>query len=268
MKQHWIIPSSLLLALFTFIDAGEVIQPLSEVEAAAIVAAQEQAREAARTSKEAELQSAAILETAIAELGYKKVIFNRVANNDEPAPSGNDLGTTEPAFSQQQAPLEESLLAEAKPIVHLSISGQVDKNGISDLWWKYEGNSYRIFTNANFLYLTGTLMFEDADSRYAPFLLVFPANHAASSPDQWIPGPDDFSTDSIEYYIVEWGDSTEPSDAAFEGIEAMLTHYVENTASLKMAYENQQKLQQARKDYREANPPQERDVIINYRPLN
>ncbi|MEM1223528.1 MAG: hypothetical protein AAGH40_12295, partial [Verrucomicrobiota bacterium] len=71
----------------------------------------------------------------------------------------------------------------------------------------------------------------------------------------------------LEYYIVDWGDEAEPDLSAFEGIDAMLSYYSENSDSMKIAYENTKKLNALRKAYLEANPPKQRDTIINFRPI-
>ena len=243
------------------------LPPLSDAEAGAIVAASEKAKEQAKDAREAELGAADILETAVADLGAKKVIFNRVEK-----PSTAPEIHSEPTATEQ---LSEPVLTEAeilealkniKPVVNITLSGEVSEDGISELWWEHQQVHYRIFTNANFLYFTGIGDFEDDQNRYSMFTLISPQFGEPSS-DAWQPNPADFSPDALEYYIMEWGDSDEPDAAAFGAIEAMLAHYAANADTMKIRYENQQKLQAAAKAYDEQNPPEVRDVIINFRPL-
>lgn len=266
MKLKFFCISLLLINHFTCGQSLEV--PITEKEAEILVAEQEQEKEAAKDAKEIELQAAEIIETAVADLGFKKVIFNRVKNAPEnTAPQESETIQVDSTLTSEEieAALAAHIATEAKPMVSLTLFGEVDEEGISELWWEHEGSRYRIFTNANFLYFTGHGLFEDLDKRYSVFMLVT-SSETISVSENWEPTLDDFTSDALEYFIVEWGDAAEPSEAAFTGIEAMLSQYAESASEMQMAYENRVQIQQARKAYLEANPPKERDVIINFRP--
>ena len=260
------------LSLLAYGQNSELsVVPLSESEAEVVVAAQEQAKEAAKDAKEVELQSAEIIETAVADLGYKKVIFNRVSN----APSEATLDTSEvkPSERKTLSPEEiEAMMAtyaelESKPLINITLSGQVDENGISELWWDYEGARHRIFTNADFLLFTGLGdSFENEENRFSVFMMVSQDYSLHQQDEDWRPCLDDFTPNMLEYFIMEWGDAPEPNAEAFAAIEAMLMHYSANSAEMRTAYDNRRKIESARKVYLEANPPKERDVIINFRP--
>ena len=161
------------------------------------------------------------------------------------------------------------LEADSKPVVHVTLHGQVDDNGISDVWWNYGNARCRIVANANFLYFTGLSDFEDDENLYSVFMAVTSAvtvDREDGKDDEWHPTVDDFTPDALEYYVMDWGDTPAPDPSAFAVIDAALAHYAESSAELKTTYENRRKLAAARKAYLEANPPKPRDVIINFRP--
>jgi hypothetical protein len=140
-------------------------------------------------------------------------------------------------------------------------------NGIEIWWTNRTGRHYRVFTNANFLYLTGIGDFEDDQARYSTFMLVMPRDRSLEENGPWRPTVSDFTAGEFEYYIVEPNLLTSADQAAFAGIEAMIAHFSENSNDLKTAYENRLKLQQAKRAYDTANPRVDHDVIINYAPL-
>ena len=151
-----------------------------------------------------------------------------------------------------------------KPMVNVSFSGEVDARGISELWWTDDGVPHRVFTNANFLYFTGSGNFENATHRYSLFLMISKRSPQADAEGVWRPEPDDYNDDRIEYFAVEPED---PEAADYSTLEAMLAHYTQESADMQTLYENRQLLSRARKDYLEAYPPKKRPHIFNPRPV-
>lgn len=230
-------------------------EPLSEAEAAKIVAAEEQAKEAAKDAREVELNSAEITRTVKLKQGDKTIIFNLVKpsklnSTDTYATSGG--GET---FKTVASPERCFFVDTDRPLVNLTLHGDVDEDGISELWWNYEGQRHHIFSNANFLLLSGIGSFSNETNRYSVFSLVTRGGHKESDPS-----PSDFTEGQLEYLIVEG--SADP--AAYRGIECMMQHYAEHYEQLKIKYENDRKLREAREAYLEANPPKKRDIILNY----
>ena len=243
------------------------IRPLSDTEAAEIVAAQEAAKERAKDAREAQLKSAEIIETAVADLGHRKVIFNRV--------KAGEKGSSTPTETQLSRAAQTSFLSEgaffdpnAKETVHLALSGTVYDGVISELWWTYEGQRYACYINANAAYFSGTAEVESETTRYSLLvMLVIEQSTENTSSDKWRPTLADFSPDALEYFIADWGESKEPNMDAFAGIEALLRFYSQNEAQLKTRHDNALKLNNARAEYLKSNPPKvNRDTIINFRP--
>lgn len=243
------------------VDAGLTL--ISEAEAMATVQAREEAKEQAKDQRESELEAAEIIETAIADLGHKKVIFNRVKASPRSEPI-----ETAPQIAEITMPIDHSVSQEStKEAVNLMLSGTVDHDLISEIWWEHEGQGYRIFSNANFLLFSGVGNFEDAEANYSVFSMISgPSTHHISQWEGWRPTTEDFTSGSIEYYLVEWGEADTPDETALSGITTMLQFYAHNHVQMQITYDNSKKIHDAKAAYLEANPPQQRDTIINFAP--
>jgi hypothetical protein len=163
--------------------------------------------------------------------------------------------------------MAEFMAKAGKPMTHITLSGEVDAHGVSELWWRDEDVEHRVFTNANFLYFTGIGNFEDETHRYQIFLMISKRPPHATTPARgvdWRPAPDDFTPGQIEYLPVH---PTDPEAADYQSLEAMLTHYAEHAPDMKTTYENRRLLARARKDYLEVHPPKKRPFIMNFRQL-
>lgn len=241
-------------------------QAITPKEAAAIVKAQEEAKENALDKREAELLNARITGTAVANLGHKKIILNRV-QPEKP------VSTKAPRTIEKEADFNEAAFFDSNDKEHLSftLSGTV-REGISELWWKHGEHDFKIFTNANFLYFQGIGdSFENEDAVYSVFPIIIQgsATHGYQvEAEEWRPTWDDFNNGGLEYYVVQSSGIEEIDARALEPITLMLEYYQKNSGQMKVSYENAQKLREARQAYLETNPPKERDVIINSAPID
>jgi len=241
------------------------IRAISEAEAIATVQTQEQLKEKAKDDLEAKLLNARITSTAVAEFGHQTVIMNRVRHK-------NTL-FVEPTKIKESV-FDEAAILSAKVKEHKSLilSGTV-RDGISELWWRFDGQHYKIFTNANFLYFSGfTEDIEHGETIYSVFLIVVKGSSKlridTEGTSEWQPTHADFTDGQLEYYVVQ-SSGIEGTDAkALEPLTRMLEYYQKNSRRMKISYENAQKLRIARQAYLEANPPKERDVIINSAPID
>jgi len=240
-----------------------ILKQISQKEAEEIVQNQEQAKERAKDEKEAKLRSASIYGTAVADMGATNVEFNRVKLPQKakalPSQSKHTVGNFDKAaFLKQKSKEQLSFL----------LSGTV-RDGISELWWQYENFRFKIFSNANFLYLSGVPDYQSEDTVYSVFPIIIEGNPEATVPNNgWRPTASDFTPGQLEYIIVQ-SSNVEAIDAeAFKPIELMLIKYGEEYDQLKIAYENAIKLRDAKVAYLEANPPKKRDTIINFAPID
>ena len=242
MKFTTFILSACSVSLcFSVIAKDVVVKPLSESEAIAIVAAQEKSKEHAKDLREAKLKAAKIIETAVSDLGSKKVIFNRIKAF---RPSTTDQVDTS-ANSNKDTVIAEAFhhsLKNEKKQVKITLSGIVYDHTISEIWWDYDGQHYRIFSNANFLLFNGIGEFSDDEAYYSVFSMISSHNFdGLLNSDEWRPTTEDFSQDALEYYVVEWGDSDFPDEEALRGILAMLEYYALNFETMQIVYENSKK---------------------------
>lgn len=247
------------------------IQPISAAEAAAIVKAQEEARELAKDLREQELKNAEIRATATAAAGGRKVIFNRVEPVEPVEPksrSSVEPVTNSLTDTEIKALLKGEPYLRSKESIHLTLSGTVWDKTVSELWWNCDGERYRVFVNANFLLLSGLGDFEDEQAHYTSLMMIAGQQSGRPKPTErgWQPTLADFSSEGLEYIVVDPKDDAEIDPAAFAGIEAMLRYYAANHEEMQIRYDNAQKIREAKAAYLEANPPKERDTIINFRP--
>jgi|GEM_PF-1142689 len=247
-------------------QAYDIEKPISESEAYSIVAAQEVARELAQDAREAELLGARILETAVADLGSKKIIFNRVeAKEVESEITVRDTNPTKADFDEfafSMVPEKESL--------HFTLSGTVYEGGISKLWWSVGAHRFEIYTNADFRYFVAFDDFESEAARYSVFPIIVGSRQVLTrnleEDVRWHPVAEDFLEGQLEWFLTLSSGDAETDEAALEPIKLMLEYYLEHSDVMRIRYENGVVLQAARKAYLDANPPKVRDIIINHRP--
>ncbi|TVP77779.1 MAG: hypothetical protein EA353_09640 [Puniceicoccaceae bacterium] len=252
---------TLILAV-TYSSADEPsILPISKSEAAAIVQAQEMAKEAAKDAREAELKSADITQTLTLKQGEQTIVFNKVRPNSAHT-SLESVSETQSKTGKATITSAEllDLIEKQKNVQSITLSGEVhEATGISELWWTDGEQRFRVFTNANFLYLGGISRFEDKAVSYSVFSIITP-DYSNREAEKWRPALSDFTEGTLEYLIMEGSGDVE----AYYGLEAMLRYYAENEQTLRIAYENNKKLREARRAYLKAHPPKQRDIIMNY----
>jgi hypothetical protein len=247
--------------------------PLTPAEADAIVSQQMADREQQRQAKVAELESATVIESFEADLGDRKVVFNRVV------PGSGQTTTTAKAASVTMAKASSDALSQAE-IVRLSkevdsrenfsifLNAEVFSGPVSELRWQYKGKEYVAYANVDFKYFSGLSDFESTNAHYSVLLAASDGSRARlknSASGQWVPSIEDFSAEGIEYLVLE--DQASEDDSAYGVIAAMLSYYAEHESEMIVSYQRAEALREAKKRYLEANPPQPRDTIINFSPI-
>lgn len=267
-----------------------------------IVQDREEARKASKAEAKSDLLSdPEIVQTTFVQAGDQASIYNRLpARLNERRTVDNKFNTRS---SKSAIAAMLATLANNKPLQNITLSGVVDADGISEVWWKEGDLQYRIFTNANFLHLTSAGTFEDEDYRYNTFLVINPRPNYINTGDMtandaespWRPTLADFTPGLVEYYLVEpqqeaealsetttaaatadpeateYTQSAGPSqsdiEAGLTGLEAMLRYYADHSEQLEITYQNRKQIAAARKEYLENNPRTKGTEIINFRPI-
>lgn len=260
------IPSLMLAA------PSKPLKPISQDEAYNQIHVLESARKKAEATYKEQLIAAPAEETTVRFKQNRKIIYNRLSAKKPDNSRKRKPSSVESTRSQSGLlPVRnENPGQSSKPNHHLTLSGRVYPDGLSELWWSDRGQSFRIFTNADCGILKPMATYEDEHSRYTTFLAISAASTdlPATDKDRLNSKIEDFAMDGVKYWITEWGDKAEPDIRDFAGIEAMLNHYAQNKASLHTAKKNHQKMLQAREEYQRRNPPGQSETVINFRPLN
>lgn len=271
-------PESMKILIYFFVTAAtglilsaenELSDPkrITQEEAAEMVQEREIAKERAKDEREAELRSANIIQTTVADLGDQKVIFNRVRMEKKSATAQVPRTATSevsPTFS-----IEDFMDQQSKENLTFSLSGVAfgeEGKVISELWWRVQDEYCRVFVNADFSLFTGIADVENETTRYSPLMVVTRQIERSIYKDDWQPGWSDFTEGELEYFIVDCGNLEQPPAEYFVPIELMIRYYAENLEDMKLARDNAQTMRAAREAYLEANPPKKRDTIINMWP--
>lgn len=264
MRLHNIlILASIFLFSTGFLCSEQLL--LSEGQATDLVDSEELAKRALEDARLIQLQSEEILESAYVEFDGHRVIFNRVSKH-----KSEPKQVLEEVSAESQSLAELDLVASSKLRETFILSGNVWEDGVSELWWDFSGERYRIFTNANCMLFRGIPEIETEAVLYSILSLLVERSSVLLHPqDEEVTDRftiSDFSQDHIEYAIIEPKSLIEGEKEAFLAIEALLGYYVENYQQMFVAYQNAETLRKAREKYLRENPPVREATWINFRP--
>jgi len=253
-----------------FVEANES-DPLAPDEADAIIAQREAAKAERKAARIAELEKAEVLSQGEGTLpDGRKVILREVA-----PPVGDSFLTgvdsvkpvakpeparmkTEPEWTADQMAwiaAQEKLQSHKVQMLSCTV---YDRN-ITRIRWTYEDERYLAHTNADFNYLRGVMSVDTKTDRYDYFMGI--GNATSDQAREPLPDLPIFSPDRAEYVLVE-GDPSNTSATA--GLEALLAHYDANLDSLKIAYQRNEALSEARKRYKAAHPEEPENFILQF----
>lgn len=244
--------------------AEPILATLSPAEADAIIAQREAAKTERKAARHAELNRARVLsegETILPD--GSKAIVREVAPPETAGavlaqPESGHVATITPSFTpEQQAWME----AQAKLQTHkvLMLSCTVYDRSITEVRWKFEGEDYLAYTNADFNFLRGIMDVSTETDRYEFFFAV--GNASSEQRKEPLPHLPDFSSSRSEYFLT-LGDPAH--NGATAGLEALLAHYDANLNKLRIAYQRSQALAAAQKRYDEQNPEEPEDFIFQF----
>ena len=177
-----------------------------------------------------------------------------------------------PPTAEEQARADE--LAE-KAYVSLSLAGVVyldGKRAISELRWRDQQMpevEYRVYSNADFRFLTQLDHLETANAVYSWFPFIDEIDLKEWPKDQPSPLPRGikFSTTEIEYYLDKRSRSAAGQESVLEGLDYLHAYYQLHYAKLKAAYEHRIAEQaKVERELRE-NPPRKPNTILYWWPV-
>ena len=249
---------------------------LTATEAEAIVEARMNARAAAKAARRDALDSrAAFAEWEATKSDGTKTVFRRVA----PPPAPPVREGADPVRSEPSAELAEFLRrqADAKPPKYISLSATVYDGEISGIRLWHEGQRYEVLSNVSFTYLQVIGSFEDETAEWSFFGMVesvdreeeahFAADARALGAE-YTPRarPDKSLFSSME--VPEYHVLAEPGQKIPEGVldrlDAIHAYYLANERTLAIRHQRREALAAAHRKWREENPEEPQDTIINF----
>lgn len=293
-------PTFLAALLFTpallFAEANRIPEVPTRTEADAAIAAEMQARELREADRKASIEAVPAFEEWEVDHGNRKTILRRVAPpiprpRDESqisnlksqiAPSDDGAWTEEQIaawMAEQPVPRNLNLTA----VVYDPAKGGTG-NTLTEITWRDEDRrEWTILSNIDFRYLGGIGHFDDETHHWMTFLFVYEvdsekeaetARRAAEkgfpyeprSADHWLSlVPGDFLTSTEpEYLIIAEHEKAAIPAALYEELDALHRHYHAHEKRLIAEYERNQVMNEARRAWHEANPPEPKDTVINF----
>ena len=251
---------------------------LTDNEADLIIQRQMEAEDAAYERRKAALKSQEAEVEYEVDLGDRKVSLREMAPRQAPAPARVESATA-PATSLSEAEFA-AMLAARKPHHSISVSVTVYDREVTKLVWRQENEVYTAWSRVDFNYLQGIGSLETDEANYSFFTMVgneTSANEALRAEAMAAAGieyeprvhPTEatvFEEREDPFFIEPNRDAPEP-EILSGFLAAMHEHYRENEQELINAYQRRIALQEARRRHREANPPEKRDVVINFWPI-
>ena len=254
---------ALLLLLRVILNAEATLQPLTDAEADTIILAKEQYKEASKAVRVAELEQVTIKSEGRGGLANgQKVIIREVEPPANPIKVGASFA--EIVLPQAITPTSEQIANfEAyaqKEYQVIMLSATVHDHAITRLKWKLDSVDYLAFVNLDFNYLRGTSSLHNETTDYTVLMGIGNASTANSNREP-LPTLPAFRTEQSEYVLLK-GDLN--NQAALAGIEALLTHFDLNEATLRTQYQRREALTAVQERYRAKHPKQQDGCILQF----
>lgn len=221
-----------------------------------MIAAEYQAKDAARKARLAKLDEATVKSEGRGVLPGGRGVIVREVEPPKTVPVETDPPQTQVAPTPEQIANFEAYTQKEHHSVMLSAT--VYDRSITKLRWTHELVDYVAYTNADFNYLRGL---HSVSTETDEYFFLMGIGDEANDAMQELPNLPVFSSDQSEYFVAE-GDSA--NAIAFQGVEALLTHYDANKPALITAYQRQEALNVARARYKAANPEPKEDFILQF----
>lgn len=273
MLRFVLISLSALSACLANTQSPLNLVTLTPAEADAIIAAEEQAKKERKAARLAELDDASVLSEGQGTLPDGRKVIVREVVPPEPVgaslvsdhehrrmaePESGAVATITPSVTaEQQAWVDQQAQLQTHKVLMLSCT--VYDRSVAEVRWKFEGEDYLAYINANLSILPGILTVSTDADRYDYFLTI--SNTESGLLQQPLPSLPDFSNENSQYVLVE-GDPAKAEATA--GLEALLEYYDANLAELKVQHQRSEALSAARKRYKEANPEEKEDYLLQF----
>ncbi len=256
---------------------GAELQPLSDAEADAIVAAEA----AARAEKEANrpinrVEFEVIDEKQAPREDGSRLIVRRVAPPDIPEVEPEPLPDPFAELTDEERAIVEAYGLTAAEVRYLSrfdfkrhvvvpLSATIYEGGITRIRWRHGGQEYTAYSNIDFNHLRGARGFEspDGDVYYTLNMGIGDAVREGLSDDR--PRLPEFDAGRAEY-VVDVRDVAALDDDVLAPLDALHDWFEEHEPRLKVETQRREAINAAWERYRQANPPEETDTVVKFWP--
>ena len=261
----------------------------TRMEADAAIVAEMQGRETREADRKAAIEAVPAFEEWEVDHGIRKTILRRVATPARLSNEGHRLRNEDDSTvtSEGAAWTEKEIAAwVAEQPVHrtLNLTAVVYDQTLTEIIWRDEDRrEWTILSNIDFRYLGGIGHFEDETHHWMTFLFVYEVDseketetarratekgfpYEPRSADRWfslVPG-DFLASSEAEYLIVAEDEKADIPVALYEELDALHRYYHANEESLIAEYERNKVMNEARRAWHEANPPEPKDTVINF----
>lgn len=263
-------------------------QPITEVEARAIIE-QRMADQAVRdTNRNAELELMSATESRFLQKDRHRVTINRVVPpqlKTVSAPASKDTQASKTWTTEEWA----AMIAAQPQQQSISLSVTVFGEEYSKILWRKPREEaerrkapeeFEIWTNVNLNYLRpiGTFDQDNVVYNYMGFTdTITPEDEAwrrayarergYDYQSRWQRSPVGFTEGNAEYVVVESEKRQIPPEL-YQQLDALFGHYLENEDRFKTEFLDGEALRKAREAYLREHPPEPKDVIINHWPIS
>lgn len=253
------------------------VKALTSSEARTQVESEMAAKEAREERKNLELLSVpAELETTKPLPDGGTILLRRVAP-PPPPPARREAAPRQRQWAKAEIAEFLRREAERKAPLNISLSVTVYDGEVSEMRLWHEGEVYSILSNVAFSHLQGFGGFEDDQAEWSLFAMVGQVNEeeekrkseeASRFGAEYRPRkrPDTrvfTSLDEPEYLVYSRADQTVPKEV-FAKLDALHAYYLINEEELGIQHQRREALTEARRRYQKENPPEPKDIVINF----
>ena len=262
-------------------DESEKALPseLSDHEADAMILAEAKAGEKREAERRERRESFTMLDRKEVDRSDRKIIMRRIAppvrRVRSPEKGRAEAGQPQPS----KAELEEMLQKHReKEYRILMLSATVYNREFTELRWSHDGERFLAYSSIDFNFMRGVTEFESGGTVYS-FLLgignestedIGELNRLARKSgregliERQIPQKPAFTPGRAEYAVLAEDPAIIERDDVFDPIDALHAYFEKNERRLRIEYQRMKALNDARKRYEAANPPEPQDIVINF----
>jgi hypothetical protein len=253
----------------------------TRAQADATIAVEMQLRQEQDAARKAAIEAVPASEEWEVDHGNRKTILRRVA---PVIPQSRDESQIANAEFQIASSDDDAWMAGEPVSRNLNLTALVFDESFTEITWRDENlREWTLLSNIDFRYLSGIGSFEDKTHYWMTFLFVYEVDsekeaktarlaakkgvpHETRTADIWLDViPEDFLNNAEpEYIIIAENEESSIPVALYEELDALHQYYQANEERLIAEYERNKVLNEARRAWHEANPPEPKDTVINF----